>query len=44
MLKPILIALASLTSFDAIAWHSRYRAEVVGQVRVAVQEIKELRW
>jgi hypothetical protein len=44
MLKALLIALASLVSFDALAWHRALRTELVREASTAVSEIMKLDW
>jgi hypothetical protein len=44
MLKALLIALASLVSFDAVAWQGALRHEVVHDLLVAVSEVSALNW
>ncbi len=44
MIKAFLIALAALTTFDAVAWQGYFRTEFSRQVAIAATEIVELDW
>lgn len=44
MLKAILIAAASLVSYDAVAWHSAMRHKLVGETVQAVSSLAALDW
>ena len=44
MLKALLISLAVLVTFDAVAWQSRYRVALLGDVVLAASEIESLDW
>ncbi len=44
MIKAFLIALAALTTFDAVAWQGYFRTEFVRQVGVAAAVVGELDW
>lgn len=44
MLKALLVSLAALVTFDAVAWDSRYRSALVTDVVIAVAQIEALDW
>jgi hypothetical protein len=44
MLKAVLIALAALTAFDAVAWHGEYRIRSVQAVERVVEKVASLDW
>jgi hypothetical protein len=44
MFKAILISLATLVSFDAVAWESMIRKELVREAGVAASEFAALDW
>jgi hypothetical protein len=44
MVKSLLIGIASLVSFDAVAWHGALRTELVREAFAAVSEIRNLDW
>lgn len=44
MTKATLIALAVLTTFDAIAWQGYFRHEFARQFAIAATQIAELDW
>jgi hypothetical protein len=44
MLKAVLISLATLVSFDAVAWDSAVRAALMREARSAVVQIESLSW
>lgn len=43
-MKAMLISLAALTVFDAVAWHSAIRARIIGEAIRAAQMIAALDW
>jgi hypothetical protein len=44
MFKAVLISLATLVSFDAVAWNSAVRAALMHEARSAVVQIESLSW
>lgn len=44
MLKAMLISLAALVTFDAVAWQSQYRVALLGDIVFAASEIESLDW
>lgn len=44
MLKALLISLAALVTFDAVAWQSRFRSALVSDVVIAAAQIEALDW
>lgn len=44
MLKALLISLAALISFDAVAWDSAVRMALLRQATIAVHEAESLDW
>lgn len=44
MLKALLISLATFVSFDAVAWHSAIRQELVREAGVAIAQLEQLDW
>lgn len=44
MVKAVLISLAALVSFDAVAWHSAMREQIVRQTSDAIAGIVALDW
>jgi hypothetical protein len=44
MFKSFLVAIAVLTTFDAVAWGGYFRSEVSRQFGIAAAEMGELDW
>lgn len=44
MLKALLVSLAALICFDAVAWQSAVRQAVLFQASIAIAEIKANDW
>lgn len=44
MLKALLIGLATFVSFDAVAWQSAMRHQLLGEAKIAASEIAALDW
>ncbi len=44
MIKAFLIAVAALTTFDAVAWQGHFRVEFSRQVGIAAAKVAELDW
>ncbi len=44
MFKALLISLATLVSFDAVAWQSAVRHELVREAGIAFTQLAELDW
>lgn len=44
MLKAVLISLAALVTFDAVAWESRVREELVRELVFTIARVQALDW
>ena len=44
MIKPVLIALATLLTFDAAVWHGEVRTTAVAGTRHLIHELAGLDW